>query len=302
MSFNEYNRTASTPQNFKYTGKEEISEIGWIDYGPRKYDPAVGRFTTIDPLTEFKPNWTPYRYAFNNPVNVIDPTGMIEVEINGEELLGKNKRQFLKSFFKATSNNSSDSDDKDNNGFDDSDQSDVVNNPTITAAPNSGVRGGRFGNTRAEGTQFHDGVDISARKGTTIRSILPGTVIAGTREDLAPGQGSLTQEYGNRVLVRSVDASGNIVILQYAHMDGVDVEIGDTVGSGQALGISGNTGNASGISITRHHVHVQATKNGESVNPENYMKTKFQIYSGNRYPGPSMNVPSWFHIEGSGEM
>jgi RHS repeat-associated protein len=44
----------------------------------RQYDPALGRFTAMDRLTEFAPGITPYRFAFNNPNYWSDPTGLFE--------------------------------------------------------------------------------------------------------------------------------------------------------------------------------------------------------------------------------
>ena len=44
----------------------------------RNYDPAIGRFHSPDPLGELTPDWTPYRFAFNNPVVFNDPTGLWE--------------------------------------------------------------------------------------------------------------------------------------------------------------------------------------------------------------------------------
>ena len=38
-------------------------------------DPAIGRFTTMDPMAEKKPWLTPYHYCSNNPVNRIDLDG-----------------------------------------------------------------------------------------------------------------------------------------------------------------------------------------------------------------------------------
>ena len=40
--------------------------------------PDMGRWFNVDPLAELSPDLSPFRYAFNNPVSVTDPTGMYE--------------------------------------------------------------------------------------------------------------------------------------------------------------------------------------------------------------------------------
>ena len=74
----------SSLQPYKYNGKEldRMHGLDWYDYGARSYDPALGRFTAIDPLTEKYYKLNPYAYCGDNPVNAIDPDGM-DVIITG---------------------------------------------------------------------------------------------------------------------------------------------------------------------------------------------------------------------------
>jgi RHS repeat-associated protein len=62
---------------FQYNGKEKQSELGlnWADYGARMYDPQLGRWHAVDPMTETQEAWTPYHYVYNNPVLRTDPDG-----------------------------------------------------------------------------------------------------------------------------------------------------------------------------------------------------------------------------------
>ena len=71
--------TGNTGQRYKYNGKEfdRTHGLDWYDYGARHMSPDVGRFTTIDPMAEKYYNISPYAYCANNPMNIIDPTGMI---------------------------------------------------------------------------------------------------------------------------------------------------------------------------------------------------------------------------------
>ncbi len=50
--------------------------MGLYDYGARWYDPAIARWTSVDPLASSMASWSPYNYVFNNPLKYTDPTGM----------------------------------------------------------------------------------------------------------------------------------------------------------------------------------------------------------------------------------
>jgi len=51
-------------------------ETGMYYYGARYYDPRMSIFVSVDPLAEEFPNYGGYVYTMNNPINLVDPTGM----------------------------------------------------------------------------------------------------------------------------------------------------------------------------------------------------------------------------------
>jgi len=82
-------------QHKKYNGKEfiEMNNYDTYDYGARGYYPAIGRFTTMDPLCEKYYSISPYAYCANNPVNRIDPDGREWKEKKDEEIAKQLQQQ-----------------------------------------------------------------------------------------------------------------------------------------------------------------------------------------------------------------
>jgi len=46
------------------------------DYGMRVYDPRIGRFLSVDPLTPKYPELTPYQFGGNSPIRFVDLDGL----------------------------------------------------------------------------------------------------------------------------------------------------------------------------------------------------------------------------------
>lgn len=66
------------PDDHTFLNKSADTSTGLVDVGARKYDPATGRFISIDPVFDGANPQTVggYSYAANDPVNGMDPTGL----------------------------------------------------------------------------------------------------------------------------------------------------------------------------------------------------------------------------------
>ncbi|RDC58430.1 hypothetical protein DU508_00025 [Pedobacter chinensis] len=73
--------------SYGFNGKENDNEVkkdangndivgGQQDYGMRIYDPRVGRFLSVDPITKQYPELTPYQFASNTPIESTDLDGL----------------------------------------------------------------------------------------------------------------------------------------------------------------------------------------------------------------------------------
>lgn len=99
-----------------------------------------------------------------------------------------------------------------------------------------------FGKTSSSGRLYasgtHNGTDFRAIIGTRVRAMLGGTVIGTGDTDIACRGAS----YGKWVLVRHNNGLASL----YAHFSLIKVSQGDTVNTGDVLGLSGNTGYSTG--------------------------------------------------------
>lgn len=103
--------------------------------------------------------------------------------------------------------------------------------------------------------KFHAGIDISmpGAMGKKLVAVKPGTVIRTVHSNSG---------YGNYVMI---DHGGGYVSL-YAHCKSLAVSNGQKVSQGQVIAYIGTSGYSTGP-----HVHFEIRKNGEKVNPSNYV-------------------------------
>lgn len=105
--------------------------------------------------------------------------------------------------------------------------------------------------------EIHKGLDISSEKGYEIKSLLNGKVVNVFKDD----------KHGMSVRVQS----DNNVVVVYSNLDEkVSVKKGQEVTEGQVLGTVGNTTSVESEEGT--HVHIEAFKGEESINPMTFIK------------------------------
>lgn len=97
-------------------------------------------------------------------------------------------------------------------------------------------------------TKTHTGIDIPCPLESNIEAVDNGTVI------FAGWSGG----YGYYIRIDH----GSEIISAYAHLQSINVQIGDNITKGQVIGKSGSTGNSTGP-----HLHLEYIVNGDFCNP-----------------------------------
>ncbi|MBT7237292.1 RHS repeat-associated core domain-containing protein, partial [Candidatus Woesearchaeota archaeon] len=77
---------ANSGVDYPFTGKGE-DESGLYYFGARYYDDNLGRFVSVDPIA----SEPAYQYVGNNPMNYVDPTGMLESHLENKFDIGGGK-------------------------------------------------------------------------------------------------------------------------------------------------------------------------------------------------------------------
>lgn len=116
-------------------------------------------------------------------------------------------------------------------------------NGTVTSR--YGVRNQIFDNVNP----YHTGIDIANKLNTEIHSATEGTV---------KSTESMNKYYGNNI---EIEKDG--VIFKYAHLNKINVKVGDKVKQGDLIGLMGSTGMSTGS-----HLHFEIKINNRTIDPE----------------------------------
>jgi RHS repeat-associated protein len=68
--------SSSWTSPYRFNAKEVDPETGLAYYGARYYQNKIGVWLSVDPLAHLYSAHSPYVYVLNNPISLIDPTGM----------------------------------------------------------------------------------------------------------------------------------------------------------------------------------------------------------------------------------
>ena len=142
----------------------------------------------------------------------------------------------------------------------------------------STVNGARFGMTRKYPNgkpRPHQGIDLATDEGYRVYAVEDGEIVS-----IAKG----LDGYGFTISLKinnkdNPELNGKFAF--YAHLDRIDVKVGDKVNYGCVIGLSGDTGNATGMKTVAKgghlHFEIRTIQNpglglGGRIDPEPFIK------------------------------
>ncbi len=107
---------------------------------------------------------------------------------------------------------------------------------------------------------LHTGTDFHFSPGERVRATAPGKVVSA----------GWTGGYGNMVEIDHGDG----ISTRYGHMEELLVKAGDTVKTGDAIGLAGSTGRSTGT-----HLHYEVRENGHPIDPMYFINAGMKLAS-----------------------
>ena len=271
---------------YGFTGQRYEAELRLYSFAYRTYNPVSMRWMTVDPVRDGM-NW--YQYGASNPIMYIDILGLCAVNPDEWRNVMKNQQPMMKGsdveelqkslnemgiditvdgyYGNETANavkeyqtskglgvdgkvgpNTREEIKKDLGIEDETETADTsgfempVGNPVIR----KGV--GEYGVSRRGGESSHKGVDFLGNVGDTVKAAKGGKVV------VAYNVGA----YGNVVYLDHDDRLST----RYAHLDSINVNVGDAVNKGEQIGTMGRTGN---VTTEPTHLHFEVRQIDEGA-------------------------------------
>ena len=153
-----------------------------------------------------------------------------------------------------------------------------LKNCKLRTAGLSTVNGARFGMTRKYPNgkpRPHQGIDLATDEGYRVYAVEDGEIVS-----IAKG----LDGYGFTITLKIKNTDNpelNGKFAFYAHLDRIDVKVGDKVNYGCVIGLSGDTGNATGMKTVAKgghlHFEIRTIQNpglglGGRIDPEPFIK------------------------------